>query len=1129
MAELGAMSYSRPSSYTGYQSGYKPVDRSIPNAVDNPYNFSPDDFWKKEKEKKKDKDGINLWDVLSGTIGQPSGVVTSGIYNALDKLFDKDTPIWEKAFNILNPLNAGIVKGVKNGAKEQWKDWTDGDLSWGDIPMVGFLHGMDKGHKRGQDILEDMFKVENRWGKVGGGIAIDIAADPLTYLTGGVSAASKLKKAAELAEMASQASKIGAVGKFKNTDDLLKAAEQTLRTKYAKYPNLVDKMVTKKLDEITKSIRGAGAKAYNDNINKLGFGIPFTSKMGLGDMPTWMPTYRTEATVGRELLDNLLNGATFGNHALKQTMEQVIKTRYGIDDLSKLTKTQFDDLHKVITPVVDKMKNQRSLPDVITSQRVVDTPMNQDDFTKLMDDFTKQNVPWKDVQKQLDEILAQVGDNATLRSSYGSQLANMVSDFWTNKPAKNFSGAANARKAESMAWASKFLKESDVVKKVQTTVDDIFPTGSPKTLAAKDANDVSKMVNQMLDTPYTGLNNAKTKFEHFLDRKNPFDARTLATGDKFLDSMANHISDAQSQRVGENAMFEKALSGIEKFVKKNKVTDDQMKETIYYLEGKFPDSYGANYQPSSVVKQLANKIRPLLDDVAKNEQSGGVLDNLRANYFPHVVNKTDDDISQIQDFISRHPEFGELSGLSSSSGFNKSRKSFDTMADKDNYISKLEKAIQKETDSATIESLRKQQELVANLFDTNVVTALTRRVREGVRAKAMKAMQKELSKFGMMKTVKKGSGDDVPTGLTRLEPDEAKKLGLGEGTHHIHPKVLEGLKRVDEIFTNQNMNKAARMVAATGDIWRPLVTYYKPAHYVNNIIGNTINNLAAGVRPKDVASATKLIKKYRSGKLSDDEMKIIKAAYKHNVISGGFLFDSRPTWEFDNPTALEKFADKLGNNKAIRKIRNVGEIADDISRLANYLNGMHKFGSSAKAAEQVRTYLFNYNELTNADRSMRVLVPFWNWTKRNIPLQMKILMENPQFPLNVERFKNLFNDGEKGQDWQKESGIKVSDDYYTGLPSPTHDLGMLLNPKQLLSSTTPALRMPLEVAYNKKTFTGNPISYGSDNVQAEDMLGYIMSNLGVGNNAYKAFTDEETSTFEHIMGMLKPVSKIREE
>jgi methionine salvage enolase-phosphatase E1 len=1118
LAQLGAMNYQAPSSYTGYQSGFKPVDRSLPDW--KPSNFKQSDFESLKKEEKKKGSGINLWDVLSGTLGQPSGLTTTSAYKAAEKLLDKDTPIWEKVFSALNPISVGAGEGIKNGGKQQWKNWTDGKLSWGDIPSVGFLHGADKGWKRGSNILEDFFDVDNRWGKVGGGIAIDIAADPLTYLTGGVSAATKLRKVAEVAEISNQAKNLGIAGKFKNTAQFQEAAEAAIRAKYAKYPNLVDKMVTKKMDEITNAIKTSANKAYNTNINKMGMGVPFTSKMVLGDMKASNPLYRTEANVSSSLVQDLLQKAAKGNATHAVQLENLVKSRYGVNSLEELTKTQFDDLHKLIQPFTKS--TSRGLPEVTATSNVVTKAMPEADFTRLMEKFVSDNVPWKDVQKQLDEILKQMPDAKT-RASMGSHLAEMVAKYWGTKPAKNFSGVANARKSESMTWASKFLKESDEYQTVQNTVTDILPKGK-NALSDKEFYKNMASVNK---NPFNEMMNGRTKFEHWLDSKNPFDTRTLNTGDKFLNSMGDEISNAQSQRIGETAQYGSKLENLKKFVKDNKITKEHMEQAIYVIEKHAPDHLGgSSFKPSSLVQKLADEIRPIIDEIGKNEQAGGVLEGLRKNYFPHVVNKSTEIIDEVDDFLKRHKEFNNLKGTNK---FNQMRKGFQTLAQRDNYIKKIEKAIQKETDPAKIEILQRQQEHVADLFDTDVVSALQRRVKEGTRAKAMKAMQGELSKFGMMKTITKGSKDSPPSGLKELEPEVAKKLGLGEGKHYMHPEILKSLERVDEVFTNQNMNKAARMVSAIGDIWRPLVTYYKPAHYINNMIGNTMNNIVAGVRPKDVTSAVKLMKGYRSGKLSESELKIMKSAYKHNVISGGFLFDSKATFEFDQPDAIEKFAKFIGENKGISWVRKKGEVIDDWSRLANFINGIDKYGSAEKAAEQVRKYLFNYNELTNADRNMRVVVPFWNWTKRNLPLQLKLLQEKPQFALNVERFKNLFNDEEKGEDWQKESGIKILGmDYYTGLPSPTHDLGMVLNPKQFLSSTTPAVKMPLEVNFNRKIYTGNPISYGSDSVQSEDMLDYIMSNLGVGNNAYQAATGDKTA-FENIMGMLRPVSKIREE
>lgn len=1141
LKQLGGMSYSRPSSYTGYQSGYTPVDRSLPDW--KPTNFTPDSFQSLLKEKKPSGSKINLWDVLSGTLGQPSGLVTTSAYNAINTLKDKDVPLWKKVFTALNPLNDAIIQGAKNGAKEQWKDWTDGKPSWGDIPAVGFLHGMDKGWKRGGDIMSDIAGVNNKWSKLGGGLAIDIAADPLTYLTLGTSAASKVSKVAEAAEILNQAKKLGLSGKYTNAADFQAAAKAALDAKYAKYPNLQQKMVTKKLDEAMNAVNASRTKAYNANVNSFGFSVPFTNKIGVaGQYGESMlggllknPIYRSEATVGNDLVQNLLRQASTGDSVIAKQFEDIIKTRYGIDDVSQLTKTQFDDLHSFLQPMIQGFE-RGTLPDVETIAKVVEKAMPEADFTRLMDEFSKQNIPWKDVQKQLDDILHQVGHDPVTRATFGSHMAEMVAKYWETKPAKNFSGAANARKAESMKWASQFLKDSDTYKTVENTVKAVHPKGNPKTLAVREGKAIGKMQDKLENVKYDKLSNTKTTFEHFLDRNNPFDSRTLNTGDKFINSIGDHISDAHSQRVGETAMYTKDLSELQKFVKDGGYTPKEMDEAIYTLENHFPSSYGKGYTPTAKVQELADKLKPIIQRIGDNEQANGVLNKLRANYFPHVRNFSADSMGEIADYMARNRS---LLGLKSNSAYNNARKGFQTLAERDNYISKIEKAIQKDTDPATIESLQRHQEQVAKMFDTDVVSALQRRVREGVRAGAMNAMQGNLQKYGMMKTITKGSGEAPPSGLKLLEPDEAKKLGLGEGQHYIHPDVLEALKRTDEIFTNQGMNRAARFVAAIGDIWRPLVTYYKPAHYFNNMIGNTMMNMAAGVKVRDVKNAAKLMKAYRSGTLTDDEMKIIKAAYKHNVISGGFLFDSQPTWKFDDPTALEKFADKVGNNKVVKKIRHKGEVIDDVSRLANFINGIDKFGDTAKAAKQVRTYLFNYNELTNADRAMRVMVPFWNWMKRNIPLQLKLLQEKPAFALNVERFKDYWNKDEKGADYQKESGlhlpfkIKTEDkngnpqdtEFYTTLPSPTNDLTTVLNPLDAMGSLTPAAKMPIEMKTNKNLFTGKPISYGSDTIQGDDMLGYILSNLGVGNNIYQGATGDKT-LLEKILSVIKPISRV---
>jgi hypothetical protein len=1076
-----------------------------------PYNFTTKDFQSTASPSSSTGAKIlnALGTVLNDTIGQTSGFMTNSLYNAVKHAKSKDESTLSKIVHLLPPVLMGetLAQGIKGGAKNQWKDWTDGKLSWGDVPSFGFLHGMKESEKTGEDIMGQA-GVTNRWGKVGGGLALDILLDPLTYFSGGASAAGKLSKVAELAKIKELSQGMGLAGKFKNANKFLETARASMKAgMVSKYTDattgalkvsehLIDSQVEKAMAKIADEIKTARNTTYNAHINDWGLSVPFTNKFGkIGTYGEKNLLYSSEATVDAPLVQNLIKDVAKGNTTHATQLTNFAKARYGVDELNQISKTQFDDLVETL----DKFRTTKikGLPDSVgkTGKEVDLTAHQAYDFNDALDILTKKT---RKSKKTLDDIKIPTIKDPT--------------------------------------------KALDKFKQTYKTEWEHFLHGNPEKIDPLKAKEFYKNLAEITDSPYNKMGNFKTKFEHILDKHNPFDPRTLKTGDKFLNSMGDHISDANSQRVGETAKYTKGMDDIQKFIKKQKLSkaDEKtlMEHAIYVLEKHAPDHLGgSSWTPSRAAQQLANKIRPVLDNLGSEESKAGTLDKLRKNYFPHVVNKDEAAWKEIEDFNKRHPDMSSLNGKSGKSKFNNERKSFQTLAQRDNYIKKLEKAIQHETNPDTIESLQAQQERVAKMFDTDVVSALQRRIKEGVRAKAMKDMQGKLSKYGMMKTLAKDSKEAPPTGLEKIDPAEAKKLGLGEGNHYIHPEVLKGMKRVDEIFTADGMKKWQRHLTAFADAWRPLVTFYKLSHYRNNIIGNVINNLAAGVKAADYKVAGKLILKYKSGKpLTDAEQKLINLAFKHNVISGGFLYDSHQTFTHADPNTLEKIGKALGQNKVIKGVRHhLGETPDDMSRMANFINGLNKFGSAEQAAKQVRTYLFNYNELTNADRGMRVLVPFWNWTKRNIPLQVKLLMENPKFAMNIQRFKELFNNDEKGADWQKEGGIKVptaiskalgaKKEYYTTMPSPTNDLGQLLHPVEFAGSLNPLPKSIIELMTNRKLFTGAPISYGSNSVQAKDLPEYTASSLGILGDLYKLLDGKRTFK-ESLVNSGNPITRI---
>src|SRR5205085_4440261 len=139
---LGGMNYTPPSSYKPFVApkigiGYKKV--SLPK-----YDFKSSDFKSTKAASTGSGAGVDVWKMLSSTLGLPGGLLTNTAYDAAKHLTNKKESLGEKIFHLLPNMLLGesVAQGITGGAKKQMKDWTDGKWSWGNIPGVGFLDGM---------------------------------------------------------------------------------------------------------------------------------------------------------------------------------------------------------------------------------------------------------------------------------------------------------------------------------------------------------------------------------------------------------------------------------------------------------------------------------------------------------------------------------------------------------------------------------------------------------------------------------------------------------------------------------------------------------------------------------------------------------------------------------------------------------------------------------------------------------------------------------------------------------------------------------------------------------------------------------------------------------------------------
>lgn len=65
-------------------------------------------------------------------------------------------------------------------------------------------------------------------------------------------------------------------------------------------------------------------------------------------------------------------------------------------------------------------------------------------------------------------------------------------------------------------------------------------------------------------------------------------------------------------------------------------------------------------------------------------------------------------------------------------------------------------------------------------------------------------------------------------------------------------------------------------------------------------------------------------------------------------------------------------------------------------RLVNFIGNMRRSGSFDLAAQHVNKFLFDYGDLTTAQKTwMRFLIPFFTWTQKNVLLHMDMIFKSP--------------------------------------------------------------------------------------------------------------------------------------
>ncbi|MEA3272531.1 MAG: hypothetical protein U9P90_02580 [Patescibacteria group bacterium] len=531
---------------------------------------------------------------------------------------------------------------------------------------------------------------------------------------------------------------------------------------------------------------------------------------------------------------------------------------------------------------------------------------------------------------------------------------------------------------------------------------------------------------------------------------------STTTGNKEFDAVVNKFRNLKEYREGR--LIDEAVNLQKDIVKYKKAGVKNIEEIITEgLENKASLAKIKDSKVLNIVSRLDKKYKGLLDYSRKIGLEIGEI----AEYAPHI--RTKESFLNIlkKEFSLGAREFGKGS-------IEKGRKL-----------------------QGTIKELEEQG---IKIFEKNPAIQLAKKGQAYAKAITSKEFTNEVKKFAIKDGIE--VSNPMLKGL-KFADDQAKVIdNFYQG---IKP---EELKVIVKTFDNvQNWWKGQALVA--------------PSYHLRNTVGNIWNNYLANVNPYAYAQAMRMQKNPAKFSGIIDEMKklgVINEGWYAKDISEEVLqkVSKVGNWKIGmNPVKQQNYLFQLNKWS--------GSLVENNARMAHYLSKKAGGMSAEKAAESVKKYLFDYGNLTSTEKNIfKRAIPFYTWTRKNLPLQLEGLITQPaKYALPHKIIQQI------------ESGVEVPNEKYMS-PYITENvpvrikkddkgntmyfllgnwlpyasaIDILSQPLDtLIGMATPLLKTPIELWANQSTYFKDTLGQYSKIERTHKQQGEFMGQLSRKKN-----------------------------
>lgn len=333
------------------------------------------------------------------------------------------------------------------------------------------------------------------------------------------------------------------------------------------------------------------------------------------------------------------------------------------------------------------------------------------------------------------------------------------------------------------------------------------------------------------------------------------------------------------------------------------------------------------------------------------------------------------------------------------------------------------------------------------IFEDNPYTYTDIYINRMAKAAGGHVFENIMKKFGSKKPVSPEDVLDVKTGL------------------YFHPETLKDMLKAKEGFTNNKyQRKLFRLYQRALSVWRMEKLFLIPSYHIRNVASIIWNNSLAsknfikdsGAWARAYKDATEFVARLSSGSATESDKRLQRRLISLGVI-GGSTFSSD---DIDllarggatlNPLSTRFIGYKFGGK--------VAQTIEDWGRVAHWFWGQRKGMSEDRIVDSINKHLFDYSDITEFEKGIRTYaMPFYTWTRKNLPLQLENMINNPM---------RYVNEARAAIEWKSTYGEKGDE---VGLPP------------WLSGEVSPSLPIPIFVGKDKE---GNPYR------RYIDLLGFL--------------------------------------